>query len=63
MRSLDCHSVSSDTSSIDSGYDPRRNLIEITVAEYRKLLERRRLFYCSSSVRDILAGTLPVRNH
>ncbi|KAK6043925.1 hypothetical protein COOONC_18571 [Cooperia oncophora] len=35
------------------------NMIEMMVKSYEEMLERRRLFYCPSSIRDILGGTKP----
>ncbi|KAK6018453.1 hypothetical protein OSTOST_15964 [Ostertagia ostertagi] len=35
------------------------NMIEMMVKSYEQMLERRRLFYCPSSIRDILGGTEP----
>uniref|UniRef100_A0A1I7WNK9 NR LBD domain-containing protein n=1 Tax=Heterorhabditis bacteriophora TaxID=37862 RepID=A0A1I7WNK9_HETBA len=40
-------------------YDPSQNVIDVMVDAYRHLLERRRLIYCPSSIRDILGGTMP----
>ncbi|VDL71685.1 unnamed protein product [Nippostrongylus brasiliensis] len=36
-----------------------RNMIEMMVKSYQQMLERRRLVYCPSSIRDILGGTMP----
>jgi len=41
-------------------YDPGNNIIEQLVEGYRKLNERRRMIYCSGSIRDVLGGSEPV---
>ncbi|KAL6739659.1 hypothetical protein Aduo_013090 [Ancylostoma duodenale] len=46
-------------SSREIGSTQSRNMIEGMVDSYRQMLERRRLVYCSSSIRDILSGTMP----
>ncbi|RCN28700.1 hypothetical protein ANCCAN_25553 [Ancylostoma caninum] len=45
--------------SSEIGGTPSRNMIEGMVDSYRQMLERRRLVYCRSSIRDILSGTMP----
>uniref|UniRef100_A0A914XRA2 Nuclear receptor domain-containing protein n=1 Tax=Plectus sambesii TaxID=2011161 RepID=A0A914XRA2_9BILA len=37
-------------------YDKSKNLIECLIEQYRKLNERRRLFYAPGTIRDILGG-------
>ncbi|RCN25378.1 zinc finger, C4 type [Ancylostoma caninum] len=46
--------------SSEIGGTQSRNMIEGMVDSYRQMLERRRLVYCPSSIRDILSGTMPV---